>query len=149
MRRFGNMPRKRPYYNAVFHFPNAPPEKRNLGGQNHRGRAEMVLCIILGRTTRLGLKTLRPPTTMKRTQKTKPVKVAIIGLDTSHSVAMPQLMQDPKTKAAFRVPSLKATRCLLSDSWPATSGSICIRSIRRTLFFAKKELFPLIGAEAR
>lgn len=53
---------------------------------------------------------------MKKTQKTTPVKVAIIGLDTSHSVAMPQLMQDPKTKAAFRVPSLKATRCLRFDT---------------------------------
>lgn len=29
----------------------------------------------------------------------KVFKVAIIGLDTSHSVALPQLMQDPNTPA--------------------------------------------------
>ena len=40
----------------------------------------------------------------------KPIKVAIVGLDTSHSVAMPRLMQDPKSE--FRVEGMKATRCL-------------------------------------
>ncbi len=42
----------------------------------------------------------------------EPIKVAIIGLDTSHSVAFPKLMQDPATPAANRVPELRATRCL-------------------------------------
>jgi len=45
---------------------------------------------------------------MKNTKKT--IKVAIIGLDTSHSVAMPELMQDPKCK--FHVEGMRATRCL-------------------------------------
>ena len=39
-----------------------------------------------------------------------PIKVAIIGLDTSHSVALPQLMQDPETQDPVK--ELKATRCL-------------------------------------
>ena len=39
-------------------------------------------------------------------------KVAIIGLDTSHSIALPQLMQDPATPAENLVSELHATRCL-------------------------------------
>ncbi len=39
-----------------------------------------------------------------------PVKVAIIGLDTSHSVALPKLMQDPEVKD--QVKELRATSCL-------------------------------------
>ena len=40
------------------------------------------------------------------------IKVAIIGLDTSHAVAFPQLMQDPATPAEQRVEKLKAVTCL-------------------------------------
>lgn len=40
------------------------------------------------------------------------VKVAIIGLDTSHAVAFPQLMQDPATPAESKVPELRAVTCL-------------------------------------
>ena len=43
---------------------------------------------------------------------TKTSKVAIIGLDTSHAVEFPKLMQDPAVPAENRVPELKATRCL-------------------------------------
>ena len=39
-----------------------------------------------------------------------PIKVAIIGLDTSHSVALPKLMQDPAEKDQIK--ELRATRCL-------------------------------------
>lgn len=39
-------------------------------------------------------------------------KVAIIGLDTSHSVALPQLMQDPATPAEQKITGLLATRAL-------------------------------------
>lgn len=39
-------------------------------------------------------------------------KVAIIGLDTSHSVELPKLMQDPTVKPEHRVEGLIATRCL-------------------------------------
>ncbi|MBR7104574.1 MAG: Gfo/Idh/MocA family oxidoreductase [Lentisphaeria bacterium] len=39
-----------------------------------------------------------------------PIKVAIIGLDTSHSVALPKLMQDPET--TDQVKELKAVTCL-------------------------------------
>ena len=39
-----------------------------------------------------------------------PVKVAIIGLDTSHSVALPKLMQDPEVKD--QVKELRAVSCL-------------------------------------
>ena len=42
----------------------------------------------------------------------KVFKVAIIGLDTSHSVALPQLMQDPKTPAEQKIEGLVATRAL-------------------------------------
>ena len=45
-----------------------------------------------------------------RKASAKPIRVAIIGLDTSHSVAMPQLMQDPASK--FHVEGLRATSCL-------------------------------------
>ncbi len=44
--------------------------------------------------------------------KNTPIKVSIIGLDTSHSVALPKLMQDPETPLVHRVPELLATRCL-------------------------------------
>jgi len=40
----------------------------------------------------------------------EPLKIAIIGLDTSHSVALPGLMQDPKKKD--RVQGLRAVSCL-------------------------------------
>ena len=40
------------------------------------------------------------------------INVAIIGLDTSHAVAFPQLMQDPATPAEQRVEKLKAVTCL-------------------------------------
>ena len=43
---------------------------------------------------------------------TKTSKVAIIGLDTSHAVEFPKLMQDPAVPAENRVPELKATSCL-------------------------------------
>ena len=43
---------------------------------------------------------------------TKTSKVAIIGLDTSHAVEFPKLMQDPAVPAENRVPELKTTRCL-------------------------------------
>ncbi|MBQ9501297.1 MAG: Gfo/Idh/MocA family oxidoreductase [Lentisphaeria bacterium] len=39
-----------------------------------------------------------------------PVKVAIIGLDTSHSVALPKLMQDPEVEDQVR--ELRAVSCL-------------------------------------
>jgi predicted dehydrogenase len=39
-----------------------------------------------------------------------PVKVAIIGLDTSHAVALPKLMQDPEVKDQVR--ELRAVSCL-------------------------------------
>lgn len=42
----------------------------------------------------------------------KTSKVAIIGLDTSHAVEFPKLMQDPETGESSRIPELKATRCL-------------------------------------
>ena len=32
----------------------------------------------------------------------EPLKIAIIGLDTSHSVALPGLMQDPKEKDIYQ-----------------------------------------------
>ena len=40
----------------------------------------------------------------------EPLKIAIIGLDTSHSVALPKLMQDPEVKEP--VSELKAVTCL-------------------------------------
>ena len=40
----------------------------------------------------------------------EPIKVAIIGLDTSHSVALPKLMQDPSVE--HPVKELKAVTCL-------------------------------------
>jgi len=42
----------------------------------------------------------------------EPFKVAIVGLDTSHSVELPRLMQDPATPPEKKVPELRATRCL-------------------------------------
>ena len=42
----------------------------------------------------------------------KVFKVAIIGLDTSHSVALPKLMQDPATPAEQKIEGLQATRAL-------------------------------------
>ena len=50
-------------------------------------------------------------------------KVAIIGLDTSHAIALPQLMQDPTTPAENRVSELLATRCLRFDTpFQSTEG---------------------------
>ncbi|MBQ4330002.1 MAG: Gfo/Idh/MocA family oxidoreductase [Lentisphaeria bacterium] len=40
------------------------------------------------------------------------IKIAIIGLDTSHATAFPQLMQDPATPAEQRIDRLKAVTCL-------------------------------------
>ena len=40
------------------------------------------------------------------------MKVAIIGLDTSHSVAMPKLMNDPTCEPDMKVSGLKAVTCL-------------------------------------
>ncbi|MBI3987197.1 MAG: Gfo/Idh/MocA family oxidoreductase [Lentisphaerae bacterium] len=40
------------------------------------------------------------------------LKIAIIGLDTSHSIAFPRLMQAPDCPEAERVPDLKAVTCL-------------------------------------
>ena len=40
------------------------------------------------------------------------IKVAIIGLDTSHSVAFPKFMQDPETPPENRVSELRAVSCL-------------------------------------
>ena len=42
----------------------------------------------------------------------KQIKVAIIGLDTSHSTAFPQLMQDPSTPENLQVKELRAVSCL-------------------------------------
>lgn len=42
----------------------------------------------------------------------KTIKTALIGLDTSHAVAFPQLMQDPATPVSERVPELRAVSCL-------------------------------------
>ena len=49
----------------------------------------------------------------------KKIKVAVIGLDTSHSVALPQLMQDPATPAEQKIEGLLATRALRfpAQSW--------------------------------
>ena len=46
----------------------------------------------------------------------KKIKIAIIGLDTSHSVAFPGLMHDPETPAEFRVSNMEVTRCLRFDT---------------------------------
>ena len=46
----------------------------------------------------------------------KKIKVAIIGLDTSHSTAFPGLMLDPETKPEFKIDSLQPTRCLRFDT---------------------------------
>ncbi len=40
------------------------------------------------------------------------IKIAIVGLDTSHSVTMPKLMQAPDCPADQRVPGLRAVSCL-------------------------------------
>ena len=47
-----------------------------------------------------------------KTQRTLEImkKVAIIGLDTSHAVALPKLMQDPETPAENRVSELLALK---------------------------------------
>ncbi|MFA5058834.1 MAG: Gfo/Idh/MocA family oxidoreductase [Opitutaceae bacterium] len=42
----------------------------------------------------------------------KDVNVAIIGLDTSHSVEFPRRMQAPDYDPAFKVPGLRAVSCL-------------------------------------
>lgn len=41
-----------------------------------------------------------------------PIRVAILGLDTSHSVEYPRRMQAPDCAPALRVPGLRATACL-------------------------------------
>lgn len=40
------------------------------------------------------------------------LKIAIIGLDTSHAVAFPKLFQDPETAPELRIDSMVATRCM-------------------------------------
>lgn len=40
------------------------------------------------------------------------IKVAVIGLDTSHSIAFPQLIQDPATPEKNQIHGLIVTRCL-------------------------------------
>ncbi len=47
---------------------------------------------------------------------TAPIKVAIIGLDTSHSVELPKLMADPKIEPEYRVAGMIPTRCLRFDT---------------------------------
>ena len=42
----------------------------------------------------------------------EPLRVAIIGLDTSHAVEFPRLMQDDSVPAEHRVSGMRATRCL-------------------------------------
>ena len=42
----------------------------------------------------------------------KQIRVAIIGLDTSHSTAFPQLMQDPSTPENLQVKELRAVSCM-------------------------------------
>jgi len=42
----------------------------------------------------------------------KQIRVAIIGLDTSHSTAFPQLMQDPSTPEKLQVKELRAVSCM-------------------------------------
>ena len=42
----------------------------------------------------------------------KPLKIAIVGLDTSHSVALPKLMNDPECPADMHIDGLKAVTCL-------------------------------------
>ncbi len=41
-----------------------------------------------------------------------PLKIAIVGLDTSHAVEFPRLMQDPSIPEERRVSGMRATRCL-------------------------------------
>lgn len=51
------------------------------------------------------------------------IKVAIIGLDTSHAVAMPKLIQDPETPPENRISGLQVTRCLRFPSpFQSTEG---------------------------
>lgn len=42
----------------------------------------------------------------------KEIKVAIIGMDTSHAVQLPKLMQDPETPAEIRISGMRVTRAL-------------------------------------
>lgn len=42
----------------------------------------------------------------------KKIKVAVIGLDTSHAVEFPKLMQDPNVPAANQIHDLVTTRCI-------------------------------------
>lgn len=52
-----------------------------------------------------------------------PIRVAILGLDTSHSVEFPRRMQAPDCAEAQRVPGLRATACLRFPSpFQAESG---------------------------
>lgn len=46
----------------------------------------------------------------------KKIKVAVIGLDTSHSTAFPGLMVDPETNPDFKIDTLQPTRCLRFDT---------------------------------
>lgn len=45
-----------------------------------------------------------------------PVKIALIGLDTSHSVELPKLMQDKSVQEDFQVPQMRAVSCLRFDT---------------------------------
>ena len=42
----------------------------------------------------------------------KEIKIAIIGMDTSHAVQLPKLMQDPETPAEIRIEGMRVTRAL-------------------------------------
>ena len=42
----------------------------------------------------------------------KEIKVAIIGMDTSHAVELPKLMQDPAAPAEFRIKGMRVTRAM-------------------------------------
>ncbi len=43
---------------------------------------------------------------------TQPIRIAIIGLDTSHAIEFPRRMQAPDCPDALRVPGLRAVSCL-------------------------------------
>ncbi|MDW7656370.1 MAG: Gfo/Idh/MocA family oxidoreductase [Bacillota bacterium] len=53
----------------------------------------------------------------------KPLKIALIGLDTSHSIEFPRRMQAPDCKPEFKVTGLKAVSCL-SFLTPFTDAGI-------------------------
>lgn len=50
------------------------------------------------------------------TSSNSPLKVALIGLDTSHSVEFPKMMQSPEVPEALRVPGLRAISCMTFET---------------------------------